>query len=348
MGTASDEVTLAIEGHAFHGFETFSFERSLDTVSSFSFEAPFEPGNADHRETFRPFTFKALEVAIGDEPVLTGTMVDVLPEYSPDRKAVSVSGYGKPGVLECPLPASAFPLEFKGLKLDSIARAIAAHFGIEVVFEADVGAKFDKAALEPGDAPQGFLIDLAKQRGLVFSDDAFGRLRFWKSVDAGSPVASLEGGWEPLVRVVPEFAPQSYFSEITAIAGARRGRGGSKFTVKNPWLTTSVRPHSFDVDDTDPADAPTAAAAKLGRMFGEVAAYSIEELPTWRDPSGKLWTPNTTIVVSCPGVMIYEPTEFVIRSVMLEASAERKIATLRLALPGCYSGKVPTTLPWLG
>ena len=82
-------------------------------------------------------------------------------------------------------------------------------------------------------------------------------------------------------------------------------------------------------------------------MFAEMASYTLSALPTWRDPQGDLWEPNTTIVVAAPEAMIYTPTEFLIRRVTLSATPEERKASLDLVLPGAFSGSAPKALPWV-
>jgi len=168
----------------------------------------------------------------------------------------------------------------------------------------------------------------------------------WKSATPGDPVAKLNGRESPVTTVSASFSPQDYYSEITGWARARRGRKGSKYTAQNKWLKDVRRPMSFHLDDTEKADAPEATRAKLGRMFANAASFTIDNLPTWRDPKGNVWTPNTTILLTAPNVMVYRETEFLIRKVTLRQTANDKTASLELCLPGCFSAEIPAHLPW--
>ena len=97
--------------------------------------------------------------------------------------------------------------------------------------------------------------------------------------------------------------------------------------------------------DTQDADVKAAVEAKIGRMFGNVAFYSIT-LSTWRDSKNNLWKPNTTLKLNAPAAMIYTDYEFIIRSVRFEQNSISQTATLNLVMPGTFSGKIPETLPW--
>ena len=341
-----EDVSILIDGARWESWDTLEIKRSLTSMGTVGFVSPFEPERALFRSTFQPFTYKPLELAVGDETVFTGTMPGVVPDTDPTSKTVKVTGYSSPAVLsDVVMPASAYPLEINGLSLEQVATTLLEPFGIDVQLDGDEGATFRRVAIKPTDRVLPFLIELAKQRGLVISDTAAGALRFWKSAEAGgSPVARFREGEPPLRAVSSTFAPQQYFSEITGIAKARSGRAGSSFTVQNPRLEV-LRPGAVELDDTDDADVPTATEARLGRMFGNALAVSIG-LPTWRTSAGELWTPNTAILLEAPGAMIYRQTEFLIRTVALQQDGKSQVAELGLVLPGAFSGEAPAELPW--
>ena len=75
------------------------------------------------------------------------------------------------------------------------------------------------------------------------------------------------------------------------------------------------------------ADAPAAVRARLGRMFANAFSVSVE-LPTWRDPGGRLWKPNTTVRLKAPDAMIYTESEFLIRNVVLRGNKDARTATI--------------------
>jgi prophage tail gpP-like protein len=149
-----------------------------------------------------------------------------------------------------------------------------------------------------------------------------------------------------MVSVVPTFSPQDYYSELTGFTSAKRGSAGSAFTVRNERLAgRALRSLSFRLDDIEKGDAPSAVRAKLGRMLGNAVSYTVN-LASWRDPSGALWQPNTTITVKAPGAMIYSDTELLIRDVFLRRNQGEFTASLGCVLPGSFGGPLPTRMPW--
>lgn len=341
-----NEMALLIDGRRFRFWSDLRLTRSLDAMDTVEFGAPFEFDTPGFRETFRPFSYKPLDVTVGGAPLFTGTMVGVTPDLSGGQKTISVSGYSRPGVLnDCTPPASAYPVEYNGFDLRAIAEALCDPFGLSVQFDGPVGPSFERAAVEPGGNVLSFLSDLARQRGLVVSSTADGALLFQRSVSVGLPVATLQQGASPLLGVSPSFSPQQFYSHITGLEAVRVGTEGSQFTVRNPHLQGVVRPMSFSAPDVEGGDISDAVQAKAGRMFGNMAAYAAQ-LSTWRDPQGDLWAPNTTVILEAPDAMVYAPYEFVVRSVRFDRTGSKESAELGLVLPGSFSGQIPEALPW--
>jgi len=346
-----EPVSVVIDGTKFEHWQSVTVTRSVDTFSTVTLTAPFDPSRKEFREVFRPFSFKPLKVLIKGKALFTGSLVGVHPRIDPNARTVEVTGYSLPGVLQdCTAPGKTVPHEFKKLGLRAIIEQLCQPFGLAVKIGpgSSEGSRFDKVKLEEGQVLFEFFTELAKQRNLVISDTAEGAVLCWRSVEAGNPVGIFVEGEAPLSTVSAEFNPQDYFSEITGFCSAKRGRKGSKHTEQNPWLTR-LRPMSFKLDDTEKGDAPEATRAKLGRMFANVAAYTLSDLPTWRDPNGDLWEPNTTLKLTAPSVMIYRRTELLVRNVTLVQDADKETATLDLVLPGAFSGEPPgltSFLPW--
>lgn len=341
-----NEVAVLIDGARFRFWNSIQISQSIDSIDSVSFGAPFDSNAPDFRDIFRPFSFKPLTVTVGGVPLFTGTMVAVDPSLDNSQKTVSISGYSLPGVLnDCMFLASSYPVEYNNLNLLKIATAAADTFGINVDFEGDPGPAFERVNPGPTTKVLSFLTDLAAQRNFVISSSPSGALRFLRSIEPGRPVAVLQQGASPVLSVVPTFGPQSYYSHITGIVPTVVGVAGDQFTTKNPLLPDVVRPFSFKAEDTTNADVKASVDAKIGRMFGNMASYQLS-VSTWRDPSGALWAPNTTISLQAPDAMVYSQYEFIVRSVDFERSSDSETATLTLVLPGAFSGKIPEALPW--
>ena len=373
---APPDVSLVIAGEEFRHFVDIELTKSIDTFSTAQFTAPFEADRKEFRRIFKPFGYNSVNVLVDKKVRLTGEMLSPLPRIDALTKAVAVQCYSLPAVMnDCCPPGTAYPLEFTGQTLLTIAQTVASKFGVTARFDETVsvdeelhafqkkkmkrgprggrgkrGNKFARCALEPGDNADEFLVKLAQQIGLVRSDNEIGELVFRDSdATLGNPVAHFEQGKQPLVVITPEFRPQEYYSEITAFTPATTRRKGSKYTLQNPFTRGKniVRPHCFKLDSLLSAgDAPAACWAKLGRMFGNAASWTIDNIATWRDANGDIWQPNTTVLVTAPDAMIYKTYELLVRDVVLRQAADQYTASLRVVMPGAFSGAVPDALPW--
>jgi prophage tail gpP-like protein len=279
---------------------------------------------------------------------MTGRVKDVEPQAEADSSSVGVTVYSLAyDLTEVCAPPELLPLEFNGFDLRQIAdRLVAPTLGIATVFDGAPGAKFTRIRCEPGGVIHSFLVDLAQQRGYVLADNASGDLVFRNEAFKGAPVARLEG--QPVTKVTANIAAGSWFSTITGRVSKKAGSDGSRFTQRNPlYQADNPRSYTLSVGDTESADVPKAVTAAIGRMVASVVTYTVDSLPTWRDPQGKLWRPNTTVTLLAPEAMVYTETELLIRSVRLHQTAEAETASLELVLPGTFGGFLPTELPWV-
>ena len=375
----STKVEMLINGTKFVFWQDISISRSIDTVSEARFSAPFDFEAEGFKENFAPFAYNPIIVSVDDKPIFTGTMVDVIPVIS-DTRNIQVTCYSTCGVLmDCTPPADKAPFEYNNLNLKEIAEKMAGYFNLTVEFRGEPGDKFTRVACDPDKKVFDFLTELSKQRGFVMSSNVDGALVFWKS-EAGAPVAMLDEGVSPLMEVSPDFNPQEFYSDLTGLSPVEVGKPAVKKTVKpkkekdkdkekpkkiepkkpaakgpkpakkyskfSAHAETGVfRPLSFKIDDVGGVDVEAATNAKLARMLGNMAKYSIR-VSTWFDSNGNLWAPNTKIKLKAPNAMIYDFYEFEIKSVEFTEDSTSETATLELSLPGSFSGEPPESFPW--
>lgn len=341
-----DGFILKIDGNQLKVPEKINLRRSIDTLSVVDFSTAFEADAPGFREIFRPFSYKPVELFIGDELYFSGILINTVPGVQPDRKTMAVSCYALPSVMaDCTPSSAAFPIQFLNLGLQEIATSIATPFGIDIEFNADEDTPFESVTCDVGQFALNFLTKLAKQKKLVISNTTDGKLLIQPSIFSGQPVALLDEAQPNVISVRPSFKPQQYYSSITGIPPIFLGLEDSAHTVINTHLRGVIRPFNFVPDDTKEGSVKAAVEAKMGRMFGNLVSYNIK-LPEWRDPSGNLWEPNTIVKVLAPDAMIYTAYDFVIRSVNLFKSAKKKETILNVVMPGSFSGKIPETLPW--
>ena len=340
-----DDLMLFLEGRKISQFNEVRLTRVLDGIDQFAFILPFEP-NAEYRSLFRPLVFQEVKIDVGGQTLLTGTLTKIEPHLEPKEQTVFLQGYSRPGVLtDCTASASAFPLEFNKQTLGSIARTLLEPFAISVQQSQVTFPIFQRVALRADEIIFDFLTRLARQRNLILGNTETGDLRIFQPSVNEAPVARLEEGQPPLLSVSPSFNTRQYYSSISGIQPLAPGKDGKKITLRNPHLSSSLRPFSFYAVDTKSIDLETAVKSKLGRMIANAINYRLK-VPTWRSADGKIWDAGTFIQLEAPHAFVYQQTKFVIRSVNLQRTRNSEVSVLDCVLPGAFSGEIPERLPW--
>jgi len=340
-----NEVAVTVAGKRFRFWSTMQLSRAVDSVSTFSLTAPFEPDNAAFRDVFLPLQFQSVAISIGGAPVFEGVIVPVSPAVTAADRTITVGGYSRAGVLQdCVVPAASSLFEFDEMNLQNITRSVIEPFGLSVTFDTPAGATVKRIGIGAQTRVWAFLVSVAHQKNMIIGDDAAGMPVFRQSA-AGTPVADLEVGRSPLRSVSANLKPQRYFSSVTAQAESDFGLDGAHHTIENPHLRGVLRPLTFSAGDTEPGALEIAARAKIGRMFANAIGYTVD-VAGWRDPAGNLWEPGASVRLFAPDAMVYANTEFQIRRATATRDAAEDTTTLDLVLPGAFSGEIPERLPW--
>ena len=343
---SSEEISILVDGLRFRFWESITIHESMDRVSTFSMVVPFDPSIPELRTSFQPFSFKQISVFVSGQIFFRGYMVAIQPSLSALRQVVTVGGYALTGVLgDCTASPAEYSVEFNSQFFNEIADAIIRPFGLSTELLEDVGAVFERVAIKPEQKVLPFLIDLAQQRNLLLSSNANGQLRISREIEGGIPSAILNQGDSNVISVSPSFESQLYYSHITGLEPVSVGADGSSYTVNNPRLNGAFRPFVFTVKDTGAADLKDAVDVKAGHMFANIASFDVK-VPTWFDPNGTLWRPNSLLKLTAPGAMIYNDYTFLIRDVKFDRINSGSSATLTLVLPGSFRGVIPERFPW--
>lgn len=339
-----DELTLRIGGRDFRGFSGLKLTTSIETFWTLSLTAPFEPDNAAHRATFRPYSYQDVDVLMGGKQLFPGTMLTAIPSFDSQRSAVEVVCYARPAVIN----DSVFPegtTEFKGLNLRQVTEALIAPWGLRLQMNGDPGPAFESVTIERTDKVGPFIVELAKQRGFLVSNTRDGKLLLHKPKKS-RPFHRFKLGEQPLFSLeVGEPKPQEFWSSVTGFTPAKTGRDGVQYKFDNPHLD-NLRPHAVELTDTDDADCQDATARFVGRMLANAATYTMSA-PTWLVPAGNApILAGETLGLLAPRAMIYRSYDFIVRNSVLERSGTKTACSLELAIPEAFDGEMPRRMPW--
>lgn len=339
------KVDLNIGGKLFEFWSSVELTRSIGSVDTFSFDAPFDENNLEFRKIFRPLSFQPVKIYIDGSIQSTGTAIGINPVGGPESSRVSVNGYSLPGVLgDCPMPADEYPIEYFDLNLRQIAEKVCAPFGVGFNIVDDIGQPFEQVGLEPSEKVMDFLASLAKERGIVLSSDVSGNLLMQKTATGSTPVASITDGEAGVSSISMSSDAQKVFSSVTSLGATVVGLPADKYTAENSRVSAN-RPMVVKTDGANQGDVKTDSESRLGRMYGDALGWTVE-LSSWKDPSGNLWKPNTKISILAPKSMIYEKYNFLIKTVSFRQTDREETATLSVVLPESFSSAIPKRLPW--
>ena len=339
-------IKLVIGDDEFKFWSSFNITQSIDTFDTFDFDAPFGE-NSGIKDVIKPLQFKPGQLFIDDELLSTIVLLNPVPTIG-DSNSISVSGYGKPGVLnDCSVKFSDYPLEFNNQTLEQIAKTLASLFDVSVEFSEPSGAPFGKVRVdgfgEKKGTPFSFLIKLAKERGFLISNTPDGKILFWK-LDQNAVTTTLKEGHTPLLNVTANINPQGYYSEITGLGTIFYIKDTEAVTINNKNLNIN-RPFVYKTKNKlTGADLQNAVKWKVGLMIANAIKYSID-VQGMRDERGKVWKPNTFINLTAPSAYINNETKFVIKNLNLAKSGS-EMTTMNLVLPESYTGEIPERLPW--
>lgn len=338
-----DDIEVFIDGESRKFFTTMEYRTTIDSIDTLVLGSPL----TETVRQFRPLSYVPSELFIGGKQLFSGVFLAPTPFRDKNTTSVSMLFYSRCGVLgDCTAPSSLFTrLEVQNQTLEEISNTLCSPFNVRSNFTSSAGGAFDQVAIKRSQKVLPYLIDLANQRGLILTNDAFGDLQYLTSVERGNPVDSLVAGSAPLLSATVRFNPQQVYSELTAVAPVDFGDSGGVYTERSPFGASFLRPHTFDAGDVDASELQIATRNKFGRMLAGAAAYTVK-VSTWRNRSGDLWAPNTTITLQDPDIYIDSPYELLIRSVSFLDDNVNRTAVLELVIPEAYTGQIPEALPW--
>lgn len=319
---SANDVSLVINGEAFGGWLSVRMEAGIERQArSFALEVTDRWAGLVQSRRVRPG--QACEVYIGTDRVLTGH-VDATPvEYDGTRIKLSVQGRSKTADLIDCSPITP-PNQWRGKKLEAIASALAAPYGVEVINNTDTGAPFADFTLVSCDSVFDTIDRMMRLRHVLSSDDEYGRMVL---IDVGAlrATTALELG-KNVLGASCKLDFKDVFTQYVCVAQRPIG------DAEAPEAGAEEEGEVSDAHDgPEPENliefariASTSAAQLLGRrrllvvkaggqadkgncqdrVEYERAHRQAKALETaytvsgWRQASGELWQPNMLVQVS--------------------------------------------------
>jgi prophage tail gpP-like protein len=348
VANGEQDVSIVIDGNKFTGFTGYEINLAYDSFDTFSFSAPYDIAQKELKAAILPFAFKDCEVYYLGELLFRGTLLTPDPELQSEATEITLQGYPLCAILDdCTAPPAKYPADYFNVTIQDIADPIAEVYGIKIMYPDGPGEPFPDVSYEPTETVLNFLLKLAQQRKLLFSNDENGRLVFFKSKKESAFISFKEGNL-PLLSITPQFNAQDFYSHITGHTKTDSEKDSLQFTWENNYLINKgiTRHKTIMIDDAiTSSDLETAVKAHAGRMYADCVSYSLK-CDTHTTEKGKVFKKGMTVCVQAPGAMITRQTNFIARNIKLLRTTEGKTAELSLVLPGSFTDDLPEALPW--
>ncbi|MCW3835965.1 phage baseplate assembly protein [Sphingomonas canadensis] len=332
----AEKVELAVGGKLYSGWHSISVTRALDALAG-GFELALASREQTGAARFEVRPDDACELRIAGETVITGWVDAVSSGGGASEAVLRVSGRDKTGDLaDC--SAIHKPGTWRKAKIEAIAAALAAPFGISVTAKASTGAPVDKFALQQGETIDSAIERLLRLRGLLKVAAPGGGMEII-TPDEGAPIATLEHGVN-ILSFEGTIDHRERFSDYIVkgqAAGNDRKNGKVVTQIRGEARDAGVRRYRPKLivaeEQGDGASLKTRAAWEAGVRAGRATSLTLS-VPGWR-AGGQLWRPNVRARVKCAEGLIADQV-MLVTEVTLTRDEAGTIAQLRLAPPGAW------------
>lgn len=291
---------LKVDGREWAGWTSVSLRRSIEEVaSSFSVSATLRyPGESDPVQIG---VGSAVTVELAGKRAATGWIDTVSVQTTASGRQVSIEGRSKTAdLVDCSVVREGGA--WRNRTVAQIAADVCHPFGVEVVSEVDTGAPLPRVRVQPGESAHELLDRLAALRGLLLTDDAFGRLVITRAGSvAASGALTMPGN---LLESSVSVSAANRFSRYIVrgqSAGDDHASGDLVASISGEVSDTGVsryRPVIIAPSTAvTPAGARTWAQWEARTRRGKSVSYDCRVAGWTQTDGGDLWAPNLLVSV---------------------------------------------------
>ncbi|NCG50540.1 phage baseplate assembly protein [Serratia fonticola] len=300
----SEILTLNVDGKIWAGWTEMTINRSLESIAG-----EFDLTITARWSATAPRSIKPgmpCFVSIGTDRVLTGYIDDFIPSYDADNVSMRVLGRDKTGDL---VDSSVVDKsgQWRGQKLEQLATTVCKPYSIEVINETDTGESFSGVTLEQGETGFELLDRLAKQRGVLITSDAWGRLIITRASTQRAGVSLVLG--DNILAARGRFSWRERASQYIVKGSVAAGGstwddqpvsmvGGRQVVVTDSEINRYRPKILVNEDNLTVGGASARGEWYKTRMLGEANTTEIT-VAGWREKrdAGPLWQTNRLVVV---------------------------------------------------
>ncbi|MBQ4781950.1 phage tail protein [Pectobacterium versatile] len=334
----SEELTLNVDGKIWGGWTEMTINRSLESIAG-----EFDLTITARWSAAAPRSIKpgmSCYVSIGSARVMTGYIDDFIPSYDADNVSLRVMGRDKTGDL---VDSSVVDKsgQWRGQTLEQLAATICKPYGIEVINETDTGEVFGSITLEQGETGFELLDRLAKQRGVLMTSDAWGRLIITRASTIRAGVSLVLG--DNILAARGRFSWRERASQYIVKGSAAAGGatwddqpvkvvGGRQVIVTDSEITRYRPKILVNEDNLTVGGASARGEWYKTRMLGEANTTEIT-VAGWRESgaTGTLWQTNR--LISVKDVIQQLDVTWLIKTVSFMESDSGRLTVLTLVPP---------------
>lgn len=347
-------VEILVDGMSYRGWTDVTVTAALDEAArSFSVQIT-EQSPIDEPGEFMGWPImpgNEVSVRLGGKVAVTGYVDARQSSYSFSAHGVQVDGRSKTAdAIDSSVDEPRG--EFKKIRLDALAKRLAAAHGISVKVEGDAGEPFDVVRIQPGETAFETIDRLARMRGLIVTDDAEGGLVIRKDGgEGGAQIMLIEG--ENILSGRATFREDQKYSKVKVKAQRPRASeddeaadgedaDGDYFDdIEAEAEDKAVkRKRTLVIVAEEPGDK-NAAQERAEREVAKRKAETIEAGITVQgffSSPGKLWAPGDKVHVSSP--MLHLDRALVVKSITFKQSFSGGSTTeLTLTIPEALTSK---------
>lgn len=342
-----DDVTLVIGRQQISGWERVRITRGIERLpSDFDIELTEKyPGDVSNVVIQAGMT---CVLKIGSDTVVTGYVDKYIPAIDSDTHIIRVTGRGKcQDLVDC---SAEWPTgQISSTNALDIATKLAAPYGIKVIpplasFTLIAIPQFN---LNYSESPASIIETVTRFSGLLYYEDVNGNLVL-SEISRTAAGSGFQQGVN-VQRAIATFTMDQRFRflevRIQSMSVNQDSGMGGDITWPQPPTTVAdggvIRHRKKSIIcefGGVPSQVQGLDVMGLRRFHWEVArrfgrSYKVEiTTDSWRDVTGKLWTPNTLVPIDIPAVKL-PGVQYVISEVTFERSLETGTTARIIAMP---------------
>ncbi|WP_067734498.1 phage baseplate assembly protein [Novosphingobium naphthalenivorans] len=332
------EVALEIGGLGYFGWTEITVERAIDAMVG-SFDLSLSTKDRTGAEDWPIEDGATCRVLLGGEVLITGYIDAVTRFIDPERRGIRVRGRDKTmDLVDC--SAINKPGSWTGQKLEAIAKALAAPFGVSIEVSGDTGAAFKKFALQQGESAFAAIERMARYRGLVAYSPGDGTVRIG-SADTGVRTGRIEEGVNVKSAEATSDMSGRYSQYVVKgqASGDNSRHGKTVSQVKGEAADSEVTRYRpllvIGEEQSDTASLVKRAKWEAAVRSGRGKPLSVT-VPGWLTDEGKVWAPGARAACKIPSCKV--DGDLLVESVRTTRNGrEGSMTELRLVPPEAWT-----------